>query len=156
MSIPVVGPVRNLMWRKDGRVLLIERDGPTIDVLDAKDWALLATIPGGLGPDNRGVSPAGRDSCIGYQSDDSECVFTVSSQGGITATQWPHQVAGETGVYVSPLRKFIRTQKRGANDFMEYFCRLTPDAKSDDVAPAWPSVPQGTKIQCIGWLLWEP
>ncbi len=155
-AVPFSNTIRNLLWRKDGRVLLVERDGPAIDALLAKDRSVVASIAGGLGPDKTNVSPAGRDSCLGYQIARHECVFTISSIGGIVAEQWPHQVAGETGVFVSPLRRFVTTQRQDANGYVRSFCRKTPDSTADDVVPAWPAVPAGTKIQGFGWLLWEP
>ncbi len=155
-AVPFSGRIRNLLWRKDGRFLLVERDGPAIDSLLSKDWSVVGSIAGGLGPDKGNVSPAGRDSCFGYQSAAEECVFTVSSVGGISSEQWPHQMAGETGVFVSPLRRFVTTQRQDANGFVLSFCRKTPDAFAVDMVPAWPAVPPGTKIQGFGWLLWEP
>ena len=136
--------------------MLLERTGPLIEVRHAKDWSLVSSIPGGLGPDERSVSPAGRDSCLGYQPGASECVFTVSTSGEITAQQWPHQIAAETGVFVSPLRKFVTTQRRDMNGLVTRECRKTAEATSIDVTPTWSAVPQGTKIQEFGWLLWEP
>ncbi len=155
-AVPVSGTIRNLLWRKDGRFLLVERDGPAIDSLLSTNWGVVGSIAGGLGPDKGNVSPAGRDSCFGYQPAVEECVFSVSSTGVISAAQWPHQVAGETGVFVSPLRKFVTTQRQDANGFVQSYCRKTPDAAAADVIPSWPAVPQGTKIQGFGWLLWEP
>lgn len=155
-AVPIAGEIRNLIWRKDGRFLLLERTGPLIEVRHAKDWSLVSSIPGGLGPDERSVSPAGRDSCLGYQPGASECVFTVSTSGEITAQQWPHQIAAETGVFVSPLRKFVTTQRRDMNGLVTRECRKTAEATSIDVTPTWSAVPQGTKIQELGWLLWEP
>lgn len=155
-AVPASGTIRNLLWRGDGRFLLVERDGPVIDSLRSTDWSVAGSIPGGLGPNKGNVSPVGRDSCFGYQPGLEECVFTVSNTGGISAAQWPHQVEGETGLFVSPLGKFVTTQRKDANGFVRGFCRKTPDAAAADVIPSWPPVPPGTKIQGIGWLLWEP
>jgi len=155
-SAPIVGEAKNRLWRKDGRFMLIERTGPVIESRNAEDWSVAGTVPGGLGPDERSASPAGRDMCLGYQPEVGECVFAVSATGGITSEQWPHQIAGETGVFVSPLRKFVTTHRQDEDGFVLTQCRKTPDATTVDVIPVWPVVPQGTKIQGIGWLLWEP
>lgn len=155
-AIPVTGTVRNLIWRLDGRYLLVERDGPVIDVLRSSDWSVVSSIAGGLGPVSYSVGPVGRDSCLGYQPAIGASVFTVSSAGTISSAQWTMQAAEEADVFISPLRKFIITQKTDDNMFVQRYCRKTPHAAATDVAPSLPSDPNLTMMQDIGWLLWTP
>lgn len=156
-SVPITGPILNLMWRKDGRFLLVEREGPTLTSYLSSNWSAIATVPGSMGPSAGEVSPVGRDAFLGWQpGQKSECTFTVSSTGQITSIQWPCQIADEVGVYVSPTRKFITTQAQKFGGFMAYFCRKTPDATASDVIPEWTAPPQGSSIGCFGWLHWEP
>jgi len=155
-SVPTSSAVRNLIWRQDGQYLLVELDGPVLHALAAGNWTSVSSISGGLGPDKRNVNPAGRDSCFGYQPATGGCVFTVSNSGAITATQWPHHANEEVGLFVSPFRKFVITQSRDASGFVLRHCRKTPDALASDTIPAFPAVPQGTKIQGFGWLQWSP
>lgn len=155
-AIPVSGPVRNLIWRLDGRYLLVERDGTVIDVLRASDWSVVSGIAGGLGPASYSVEPAGRDSCLGYQPGVGACVFSVSSEGIVSATRWPSQIAREGSVALSPLRKFLITQSTDDSMFVRRYCRATPHASVSDVVPALPSHPSLIMMQDIGWLLWTP
>jgi hypothetical protein len=155
-AVPVTDAVRNLIWRLDGRFLLVERDGPIIDVLRSSDWSVVSSIAGGLGPVSSSAGPVGRDSCLGYQPGIGACVFTVSSAGTISSAQWATQAAGEADVFISPLRKFIITQKADDTMFVRRYCRKTPHASATDVAPSLPSDPDLTMMQDIGWLLWTP
>ncbi len=156
-SVPISGPILNLMWRKDGRFLLVERDGPTLTSYLSSNWSAIATVPGSMGQSRGVVTPVGRDAFRGWQpGQKSGCTFTVSSTGQITSTQWPYQIAGEVGVSVSPTRKFITTQERKFDGFTAYFYRKSPDATASDVIPEWTAPPQGSRIQRSGWLHWEP
>lgn len=156
-SVPITGPILNLMWRKDGRFLLVERDGPTLTSYLSSNWSAIATVPGSMGQSKGVVSPVGRDAFRGWQpGQQAGCVFTVSSTGQITSTQWPYQIAGEVGVYVSPTRKFITTKERKLDGFTAYSCRKTPDATASDVIPEFTAPPQGSSIHRFGWLYWEP
>lgn len=155
-AIPVGGTVRNLIWLLDGLYLLVEREGPVIDMLRPSDWSVASSIAGGLGPVSYVVEPAGRDSCLGYQMGVGASVFTISKAGAISVTRWPSQVAGEGSVSVSPLRKFLITQKTDNNMFPRRYCRKTPYAAEADVPPSLPSDPNLIMMQDIGWLLWMP
>jgi len=155
-SIPLSGTIRNLIWRQDGRFLLVERDDTVIVSLRSTDWTAVASITGGLGPIKGVVSPVGRDSCFGYQPEVGACTFSVSSGGMLTVSRWPHQIAEEGDVSLSPFRKFLITKKQVDLGSVNYYYRKTPYATESDVSPSWPSVPQGSRIQQIGWLLWVP
>jgi hypothetical protein len=153
---PLAGPIRNLMWRKDGRFLIIEREDDTLTSYLPSDWSAVAVTRGSMGPSKGVVSPAGRDSFIGSQTGQAECTFTVNATGQITSSQWMHQAGGEVGVFVSPTRRFITTQARKPGDFIAYFCRRTPDAVAADMVPEFTSPPRGSRIQACGWLHWQP
>ncbi len=155
-AVPITGPIRNLIWRKDGRILVIEREDSTLTSYLASNWSMISSCPGSMGPNPGVTTPAGRDSFLGGQHGVEECTFTIDPSGQITSAQWPHQVSGEVGSFVSPTRRFIRTQSRTWAGFMEYFCRKTPDATAGDVIPQFETPPPGSRIQCSGWLAWEP
>jgi len=153
--VPFSGTVSNLIWRNDGRFLLVEKVDGGVDSLRASDWSVVSNISARLGPDKGSVKPIGRDACFVSQPGLGGCVLSVSSEGVLSATRWPTQVAGEASVYVSPLRKFLITRR----DDYPYVVRAyhkTPEALDSDIIPSWPSVPVGTQIHGFGWLLWLP
>jgi len=153
--VPFSGTVNNLIWRNDGRFLLVEKVDGGVDSLRASDWSVASNISARLGPYKGSVGPIGRDACFA-SSPSGSCVLSVSSEGVLSATRWPTQVAGEASVYVSPLRKFLITRRNDTYPFVVRACRKTPEASDSDIIPSWPSVPVGTKIHGFGWLLWLP
>jgi len=153
--VPFSGTVNNLIWRNDGRFLLVEKVDGGVDSLSARDWSVISNISAGLGPYKGIVGPIGRDACFA-SSPSGACVLSVSSEGVLSATRWPTQVAGEASVYVSPLRKFLIARRDDTFPFVVRVCRKTPEALDSDIIPSWPSVPSGTKIHGFGWLLWLP
>lgn len=155
-AIPLEGTVRSMLWRHDGRFLLVEQDGPEIHSLKADDWSRVSTIAGGLGPVPGHAMSIGIDACAGDQPGVGACVFTTSSNGELTVTRWPHQTEGESFVNLSPLRKFVVTQRRDAIGFVERRCRRAPGTPDTDTVPTWPALPRGIRIQHAGWLLWNP
>jgi len=153
--IPFSGTVSNLIWRNDGRFLLVEKVVGGVDSLRASDWSVVSNISAELGPYKGISSPIGRDACFASQPGSGECVLSISSEGVLSATRWPTQVADEASVYVSPLRKFLITQ-RDDYPYVVRAYRKTPEALDSDIIPSWPSVPSGTQIHGFGWLLWLP
>jgi len=155
-AIPSASGAKNSIWLKDGRFLLVEKDGPTLHVLNSRTWETLSSLPGALGPSRSEVNAAGRDACIGYQPGVGAAVFEVSATGQLSVTRWPYQNDGESTVRVSPNRKFAITQKQSPEGFVPRYCRRTGDATVTDQPPAYPAVPPRTTMQDIGWLYWQP
>ena len=153
--VPFSGTVSNLIWRNDGRFLLVEKVDGGGDSLRASDWSVVSNISAGLGIHKGSARPIGRDACFA-SSPSGGCVLSVSNEGILSATRWPTQVAGETSVYVSPLGKFLITQRNDVEPFAPRAYRKTPEASDSDIIPSWPLVPVGTRIYESGWLLWLP
>lgn len=156
---PITGEIHNMMWRKDGRLLIIERPGRVLEVYRTSGWALIARLAGGwLDPgDNFQQQLSGRDSFFGGVVGRGACFMTVASDGSIATEQWPHQLASEGTVRISPNRKFVVTQKRDWTSFVTRYDRLTPYATANDVVPQLsPSVAPLDQIAAIGFLRWEP
>lgn len=153
---PAAAGAKNALWLRDGRYLLVEKDGPRVEVIDSANWTPVSSIPGSLGRSWSEPNLAGQDACIGYKPGLGACVFEVSESGQLSAAQWPYQTEGESTVRISPSGKFAITQKQGPDGFVVRSCRRTGDASEGDVPPSYPTAPARTTFQDIGWLVWQP